>query len=160
MSARERTLAITARQIPSGFPDAQANVRPGPDAELQDGAQFDAAGDHVLGGANPGAVPVQDYLHRADLAARCMLAAWLLLDDGDGRAEVLLAEDLRFSTPQIARFFDLTLSRRRLAAVAADGIANLTSPSWQDPVPVSIKQPLPESRTQMRCLSGHDSGAP
>ena len=38
----------------------------------------------------------------------------------DARAEVLLAEDLRFSTPEIARFFDLKLSRRRLAAVAAE----------------------------------------
>ena len=38
----------------------------------------------------------------------------------DARAEVLLAEDLRFSTPEIARFFDLTLSRRRLATVAAE----------------------------------------
>ena len=38
----------------------------------------------------------------------------------DAPAEILLAEDLRFSTPEIARFFDLTLSRRRLAAVAAE----------------------------------------
>ena len=38
----------------------------------------------------------------------------------DARAEVLLAEDLRFSTPEIARFFDLTLSRRHLATVAAE----------------------------------------
>ena len=36
----------------------------------------------------------------------------------DAPAEILLAEDLRFSLAEIARFFDLTLSRRRLAAVA------------------------------------------
>ena len=115
---------------PLRLPDAQANVRPGPDAELQHGGQFDGAGDHVLGGANAGAVPVQGYLHRAHLAARCMLTAWLLLDDGDGRAEVLLAEDLRCSTPEIARFFDLTLSRRRLAAVAAESAGWIESPLW------------------------------
>ena len=92
---------------PLRLPDAQANVRPGPDAELQHGGQFDAAGDHVLGGANPGAVPVQGYLHR-----------------------VLLAEDLRCSTPEIARFFDLTLSRRRLAAVAAESAGWIESRLW------------------------------
>ena len=62
------------------------------------------------------------------------------------------------------RFSDAARLPRVTARIVVDrrpdGIANLTSPSWQDPVPVSIKQPLPESRTQMRCLSGHDSGAP
>lgn len=38
----------------------------------------------------------------------------------EGRAAVLTADDLRFSTPDISRFFSKKLSRRELAAVAAD----------------------------------------
>ena len=37
-----------------------------------------------------------------------------------GGGQILTAEDLRFSTPDIARFFDLELSRRELAGVAAE----------------------------------------
>lgn len=36
------------------------------------------------------------------------------------RTEILTVDDLRFSQPDIARFFDLELSRRELAAVAAE----------------------------------------
>ncbi|MDE0660808.1 MAG: LuxR C-terminal-related transcriptional regulator [Gammaproteobacteria bacterium] len=38
----------------------------------------------------------------------------------DGRAEVMETEDLRFSRADVARFFDLSLSRRALAKVAND----------------------------------------
>ena len=44
-----------------------------------------------------------------------LAAARALLD-----AEILTADDLRFSRPDIARFFGLALPRRRLAAVAAE----------------------------------------
>ena len=37
----------------------------------------------------------------------------------EGRGETITAEELRFSLPDIARFFDTELSRRELAAVAA-----------------------------------------
>ena len=38
----------------------------------------------------------------------------------EGRSELVMADDLRFSRAEIAEFFDQTLSRRELAAVAAD----------------------------------------
>ena len=38
----------------------------------------------------------------------------------EGDSSVLTSRDLRFSTPEIARFFDLKLTRRQLSAVAAN----------------------------------------
>ena len=52
-----------------------------------------------------------------------------------GDAEILTAEDLRFSTPDIARFFDLALSRRELADVAA------ASRGWAIALRVSHSRP-------------------
>ena len=50
-------------------------------------------------------------------------------------ADVLTADDLRFSTPDIARFFDLALSRRELAAVAA------ASRGWAIALSISKSRP-------------------
>ena len=38
----------------------------------------------------------------------------------EGRAEILTADELRFSSAEIAQYFDLKLSRRELAALASD----------------------------------------
>ena len=77
---------------------------------------------------DPDSVAVLNYLIRngppgLHLAMACRelpvgldIAAVVL----DGHAEVVTVDDLRFSKPEIARFFDLKLSRRELAAVAED----------------------------------------
>ena len=55
-----------------------------------------------------------------------------------GGAKLVTAADLRFSTPDIARFFDLSLSRRELARVAAD------SAGW--PIALQIHRNAPGDR--------------
>ena len=52
-----------------------------------------------------------------------------------GGAELITAADLRFSNPDIARFFDLALSRRELARVAVD------SGGW--PIALQMRRNMP-----------------
>ncbi len=78
--------------------------------------------------ANPGSVALLGYLLRHAPASLHLALAYRRLPRGldaaerllAGGAELVTAADLRFSTPDIARFFDLSLSRRELARVAAD----------------------------------------
>lgn len=62
----------------------------------------------------------------------------------EGKVEVLAVEDLRFSKPDIGRFFTRKLSRRELAAVAAD------SGGW--PIALRIERNARARRVQTHAL--------
>ena len=73
----------------------------------------------------------------------------VVLDSGAG---ILTADDLRFSTPDIARFFDLALSRRELAEVAA------ASRGWPIALRISANRagrPLPRDARVTRDVVGN-----
>ena len=78
--------------------------------------------------ANPDSVALLGYLLRHAPASLHLALAYRRLPRGldaverllAGDAELVTSADLLFSTPDIARFFDLALSRRELARVAAD----------------------------------------
>ncbi|MDE0692807.1 MAG: LuxR C-terminal-related transcriptional regulator [Gammaproteobacteria bacterium] len=91
------------------------------------GRPFVLALDELENLARPDAVAVLDRL--LDHAPPCLhlALAYRALPAGLGAARrvlddasVVTADDLRFDKPDIARFFDLTLSRDRIAAVAAE----------------------------------------
>ena len=66
-----------------------------------------------------------------------------------GGAELVTAADLRFSTPDIARFFDLSLSRRELARVAA------ASGGW--PIALQIHRNVPGEGAADAALAARDA---
>ena len=66
-----------------------------------------------------------------------------------GGAEIVTANDLRFSTAEIARFFDLALSRRELAAVATE------SGGW--PIAVQVHRNASQDRSADHATAARDA---
>ena len=107
------------------------------------GQPFVLALDELENLADPGAVAVLDRLLAHAPACLHVAMAYRALPAGlNGarrvleQAGTLAADDLRFATHDIAHFFGLALSRRRLAAVAAE------SGGW--PIALRLRRNAPE----------------
>ncbi|MCY3620452.1 MAG: LuxR C-terminal-related transcriptional regulator [Gammaproteobacteria bacterium] len=92
------------------------------------GASFVIAFDELERLSAPGSISLLAFLLERGPPNLHLLFACREIPDGidiagvllDGRAEVIETEDLRFSRPDVGRFFGLSLSRRALAEVAND----------------------------------------
>ena len=88
------------------------------------GRPFVIAFDELERLTNPASVSLLEFLLQRGPSNLHLAIACRQIPDGlnvagavlDGRAEVVATEDLRFSKPEVARFFDLSLSRSELAA--------------------------------------------
>ena len=87
------------------------------------GRPFVIAFDELERLTNPASLSLLEFLLQRGPSNLHLAIACRQIPDGlnvagavlDGRADVLATEDLRFSKPEVARFFDLSLSRSQLA---------------------------------------------
>ena len=120
---------LVARALPSGHEAEHAAPRTATMLHLIQELEkpFVIAFDDVEQLANPSCVSIMDFMLRRGPPNLHVALACRELPSGldvagpalEGRAEILGTEDLRFARPDVARFFDLSLSRRALAREAA-----------------------------------------